>query len=201
VPVVTIIAAPPLARALRARDALREAETTSCAPLTALIGRLLPPMIILLGVTLAGGALITFTPQMSTSALASTFGITLLTVTTTISRWRFGALADRHGAHVFLAPLILCTGSGLLLVAFAVRDFNATHLPALLIGMLLVGVAYGGLQNLTLLTSFASVRPAQYNTASAVWNMGFDAGTGIGSVLVGTLAAGVSFPVALVTAA
>lgn len=203
-PVVTIIVAPPLARALREREAgqtQQEQSPSSTLPKQALFGRLVPPMIILLGVTLAGGALITFTPQMSTSTLASTIGITLLTATTTLSRWRFGALADRYGAHVFLIPLIMFTGTGLALVAFAVRDLSATSVPALLIGMVLVGVPYGGLQNLTLLMSFAAVRPNQYNTASAVWNMGFDAGTGIGSVLVGTLAAGISFPVALMTAA
>ena len=41
----------------------------------------------------------------------------------------------------------------------------------------------------------------EYGSASAVWNVGFDAGMGIGSVLVGGIAAGYSFPVALMVAA
>ena len=38
------------------------------------------------------------------------------------------------------------------------------------------------------------------SAASAVWNIGFDAGTAAGSVLVGALAAGVGFPAALLVA-
>ncbi len=210
-PVLTIGAAPHLARALRAQQAARkhspEAGVTHSMTdgqkrrMGPLIIKLLPPMLILLGVTLAGGALITFTPQMSSSAAATTGGITLLTATAALSRWRLGTFADRYGATKFLTPLILCTTIGLALAAAAVVDPGATRVVSLLLGMSLVGVAYGGLQNLTLLLSFAVVRRDQYDTASAVWNIGFDAGTGIGSVLVGSLAAGISFPVALLAAA
>lgn len=49
--------------------------------------------------------------------------------------------------------------------------------------------------------SRSAVRPEQYGTASAAWNIGFDAGTGLGSVLVGAIAAGLSFPAALLVAA
>ena len=67
--------------------------------------------------------------------------------------------------------------------------------------MALTGIAYGGLQNLTLLLSLSAVRREEYDTASAVWNMGFDAGTGAGSILVGSLAAGLSFSSELLVAA
>lgn len=210
VPVLAIGAAPRLGRALREREA-EHASTTQRAksskqtqgtePLGSLLRGLVPPMVILLGVTLAGGALITFTPQMSSSPMATTAGITALTATAALSRWRFGALADRYGAKRFLWPLILFTAVGLALAAASVAEPNATRVYLLLLGMTLVGIAYGGLQNLTLLLSLATVRRQSYNTASAVWNIGFDAGTGIGSVLVGSLAAGFSFPVALLAAA
>lgn len=98
-------------------------------------------------------------------------------------------------------PLILLTVIGLVLSAWAVMNPSATNALVLIAGMTLVGIAYGGLQNLTLLVALASVRVGNYNTASAVWNVGFDAGTGIGSVLVGSLAAGFSFSVALLAAA
>ena len=67
--------------------------------------------------------------------------------------------------------------------------------------MALVGVTYGGLQNLTLLLALAAARRHEYGAASAVWNVGFDAGMGIGAVLVGAIATGFSFPVALLVAA
>ena len=70
-----------------------------------------------------------------------------------------------------------------------------------MVAMVCVGIAYGGLQSLTLLRALGSVDREEYGTASAVWNIGFDAGTGLGSILVGWLAAGFSFSSALLVAA
>lgn len=179
----------------------KEGEAPGQGRFRHLVRTLVPPMVILLGVTLAGGALLTFVPQMSTVPAATVAGLTLLTATAALSRWRLGALADRHGAQAFVWPLILFTVAGLVLAAVAVVDPLATRIVPLLLGMTLVGIAYGGLQNLTLLLSLSAVRRDEYDTASAVWNIGFDSGTGIGSVLVGTIAAGLSFPAALLAAA
>ncbi|MES9556102.1 MULTISPECIES: hypothetical protein [unclassified Streptomyces] len=77
-----------------------------------------------------------------------------------------------------------------------------TGVVPLLAGMALVGISYGGLQNLTLVDAFAAVDRRSSGIASAVWNIGFDAGTGVGALLVGYLATGASFSLALtVTAA
>ena len=69
-----------------------------------------------------------------------------------------------------------------------------------LVGLLLLGLCYGGLQNLTLVISFAAVARRHHNLASAVWNVGFDAGTALGSVLVGVIAELTSFATALLVA-
>lgn len=159
--------------------------------------RLLRPMALLLAVTLAGGALITFVAPMSSSAALSTVALLLMTVMAALTRWRVGALADRLGPHRFIWPLALVTVAGMALVSWAVRDPQATDAVALLVGATLVGASYGGLQNLTLVLAFAAVRRPHYGSASAVWNIGFDAGTGLGSVLVGALAAGTSFSTAM----
>ncbi|WP_232331527.1 MFS transporter [Agromyces laixinhei] len=162
---------------------------------------LLRPMLLLLAVTLAGGALITFAPQMVSTPAATTGGLALFTVAAAISRWGIGGPADRHGTRPFVWPLVLATSVGLVLVAFAVSDPAATLVPLFLCGMALSGVAYGGLQNLTLLLSLNAVRREEYDTASAVWNIGFDAGTGVGSMLIGSLAARLAFAPALLVAA
>lgn len=163
--------------------------------------RLLRPMALLLGVTLAGGALITFTAQMVSLPWLTTVGLVLLTASAALSRWRVGGLADRHGAQRFLWPMVVLTGLGMGVIAWSVQDTESTVVVALLVGMVLVGLCYGGLQNLTLVVAFQSVGRRDYGTASAVWNIGFDTGTGLGSVLVGAIAAGTSFPVALLVAA
>ncbi|WP_406015799.1 MFS transporter [Streptomyces sp. NBC_00984] len=162
---------------------------------------LLRPMLLLLGVTTAGGAVITFAPQMSSDPTATLAGLLLLTGTAAVSRWRFGALADRYGTRPFLWPLVIVTAAGLALTAWAVTSPEATGVVPLLAGTALVGVSYGGLQNLTLVDAFAAVDRRSSGVASAVWNIGFDAGTGVGALLVGYLATAASFSLALVVTA
>ncbi|MFD7623929.1 MFS transporter [Streptomyces sp. NPDC059802] len=162
---------------------------------------LLRPMLLLLGVTTAGGALITFAPQMSSDPTATLAGLLLLTGTAAVSRWRFGALADRYGTRPFLWPLVIVTAAGLALTSLAVTSPEATGMVPLLAGTALVGVGYGGLQNLTLVDAFAAVDRRSSGVASAVWNIGFDAGTGVGALLVGYLATAASFSLALMVTA
>ncbi len=225
-PILGIAATPRLARVLREQDVERlllDDPTAGSAhegsanegsanggsarvafdsgPQRRVASRLARPTILLLAVTLAGGALITFAPQMSSAPLATAGGLALFTFATAVSRWRIGAFADRYGTRVFLWPLVLLTVVGLALTALAIQNPNDTSVILFLIALALVGVAYGGIQNLTLLLSLGAVSRKEYGTASAVWNIGFDAGTGIGSVLVGTIAAGLSFPPALLVAA
>ena len=91
-----------------------------------------------------------------------------------------GGLADRYGPHCFIPPLLGTGAVGLGLVA------SATIAPAdsalvLVAGAMLTGIAYGALQSLTLVISFAAVPIRMRNIASTTWNMGFDTGTGLGS--------------------
>lgn len=210
VSILGVTAAPRLARALREQEVEHqllgdENDTVEAAPSAepgrSLAFRLARPALLLIGVTLAGGALITFAPQMSSSPLATAGGLVLLTVTAAISRWRIGTLADRYGMAPFLWPLVLLTVIGLALTALAVQSPGDTQVFLFVGAMALVGIAYGGLQNLTLLLALAVASRREYSAASAVWNVGFDAGMGIGSVLVGAIAAGYSFPLALLVAA
>lgn len=213
--ILGVAAAPRLARALREQeveqrllgesaptdaDATPQPGTSGDRPKKSLAIRLARPTLLLIGVTLAGGALITFAPQMSSSPLATAGGLVLLTVTAAISRWRMGTLADKYGMAPFLWPLVLLTVIGLGLTAVAVQNTGDTQVWLFLGAMALVGIAYGGLQNLTLLLALAVARRHEYGAASAVWNVGFDAGMGLGSVLVGGIAAGYSFSVALLVA-
>ncbi|QYH37064.1 MFS transporter [Salinibacterium sp. M195] len=211
-PLLGISSAPRLARVLREQAAARDLlPPTGSTPIASsdggksqrwmLAGRLLRPMMLLSGVTLAGGALLTFAPQMSSSPATTAGALALLTLSAAVTRWAIGGLADRYGAHRFLWPLVVISVAGLLAIAAAVQNPEATGILLFLVGMTLVGVAYGGLQNLTLVLSLAAVQRKQYGTASAVWNIGFDLGTALGSVLIGTLATAFAFPPAILVAA
>ncbi|RYC03330.1 MFS transporter [Nocardioides zhouii] len=162
--------------------------------------RLLRPMLLLLAVTLAGGAVITFTPQMVDDAAIAAVGLFAMGLSAAVARWRIGLLADRRGAQPFLAPLVVLTAVAMALVSWSVASTGHTRSGAFMCAMLLLGVCYGGLQNLTLLISFAAVHRRHHNVASAVWNVGFDAGTALGSVAVGVVAELTSFATALLVA-
>jgi predicted MFS family arabinose efflux permease len=158
--------------------------------------------VILLVVTLAGGAVVTFAPQMVSSPGLTTIGLLVMGAVAALGRWRAGFLADRHGAEPFIWPLLLLTAAGMALTAWSVADPGDTGAVRFLVAMAVVGVCYGALQNLTLLVAFNAVSRAHHNLASAVWNVGFDAGTAIGSVAVGAMAVSTSFSTGLyVTAA
>ena len=79
-------------------------------------------------------------------------------------------------------------------MAWAVHEQSV---PVLIVGALLLGSAYGALQNLTLVISFASVSRRHLGLASSIWNVGFDLGSAIGSVVVGAIAVAADFPTAL----
>lgn len=209
--VVFLVAALPLAgipAALRLATALhvtapdllhldRQSTATGAEGERTAYRRLLRPTVLLLVVTLAGGAIITFTPQMVSSAGLTAVGLLLMGAVTALSRWRVGLLSDRHGPERFIWPLVLLTAAGMAVTAWSVTDPDETQAVWFLVAMTVVGVGYGALQNLTLVVAFGAVSRSHHNLASAVWNVGFDAGTAIGSVLVGAIAASASFSVGL----
>ena len=203
-PLVGIPAALRLAATLRL--SAPDLHTPTTEPLdprdaeSAVYRRLLRPMLLLLAVTLAGGAVITFTPQMVDSAAVAAAGLFLMGLSAALSRWRIGMLADRHGAQRFLVPLVPLTGAGMGLVSWSLVSSDGLRAGLFLGGMLVLGLCYGGLQNLTLLISFSAVSRRHHNLASAVWNVGFDAGTALGSVAVGVVAGLTSFATALLCA-
>jgi hypothetical protein len=62
--------------------------------------------------------------------------------------------------------------------------------------LLVVGVAYGGLQNLTLTQAFSAGGEPARNSVSIAWNLSFDAGTGLGAFAAGAIAAATSYSAA-----
>ncbi len=165
--------------------------------------RLLRPTILLLGVTLAGGALVSFAPQLVDSGLVSAGALFAMGATAAVARWGMGGLSDRYGSQPFLEPLVVLTVLSMSLAAWTVgvAEPSPRVLGVFVLAAGLVGVSYGGLQNLTLVVAFEVVPRVHYKLASAVWNIGFDLGTGIGSVLVGLVAVGYGFGPALAVTA
>ena len=197
-PVLGVPPALRLARVLRDAGHVRPVGADEGPPVRLLaLSGIVPPSVVLFSVTMAGGAVLTFAPQLTDSATAAQV-LLIMGITAALSRWLIGALADRRGARPFLAPVLTCAAAAMAVCAWAVAREQGVVLIAAATAL---GLCYGALQNLTLVVAFAAVGPQQLPTASAVWNIGFDAGTASGAVLAGVLATAYSFPVSLATLA
>ncbi len=147
--------------------------------------RIWRPLLALLLATSAGGALLTFTTQLAPDTDTAVLTLVCLTAAAALCRWQLGALSDRWGTRPFLGPLLVVGAGGLALVGL-------TGDPRTLIaGALVTGVAYGGLQSVTLIQAFGE--GDDQHRVSVAWNVGFDLGTGLGSAVVGLIAAQFSF--------
>jgi len=159
------------------------------------------PSLVLLAVTLAGGGLVTFLPIERPDGSLAAVALLLFGVSTALSRWRVGVRVDRVGARVLL-PATLTSGiAGMLLVALGLATAGSRGAAAVLVGVLALGVAYGAVQNLTLVVALARADEDRSTTVSAVWNASYDTGTAIGALAVGAVAAGIGLPVTYVLVA
>jgi hypothetical protein len=155
------------------------------------------PIAALVVITASGGAILTFTPRILTSPALAFTGLLAFTGAAAASRWGAGGVADRFGATAAIAPLLFTGALGL--AAIALGTDIAPDAPGRVLvisGLLLAGVAYGGLQNLTLVQAFIAAGEAARASVSIAWNLSFDAGTGLGAFAAGAIAAATSYSVA-----
>ncbi|KJL32560.1 MFS transporter [Microbacterium azadirachtae] len=161
--------------------------------------RLWPPILALTAVTCAGGAITTFTPQFVPDAVLTVVALFLYTAAAAFARWAVGGPADRVGAERFVLPGLAIAALGLGAIATGISGLVGSASPILLIGgAILVGTAFGTMQNVTLVRAFEVAGEHAKGVASTAWNVAFDAGTGIGALAIGALAAGTSFTLSFV---
>jgi predicted MFS family arabinose efflux permease len=153
------------------------------------------PSVVLLTVTLAGGGVTTYLPIERPDGYLATLALLVFGLTGALGRWRVGRLADRTGTRLLLPGTLVLGVAGMAMLAAGLwRDADVL----LLLGTAVFGTAYGAVQNLTLVVSFARAGGRGGSAVSAVWNAAFDTGTGIGAVAVGALVAtGLGVPAAL----
>ena len=157
----------------------------------------LGPSLVLLVVTLVSGGFMTYLPIERPDGSLATIALLVWGVMGALFRWRVGLVADRVGLKQLLPAASMLGVVGILIVAGGLIWGGALTTAVVLVGAAVLGAGYGATQNLTLVAAFASARQQEPATVSAIWNVGFDAGTAIGSALVGALIVGMSIPAAL----
>ena len=123
--------------------------------------------------TVSAGVVASFLPLAAgVSAGVAALGLFAQAVTATASRWWAGRRGDRHGHAKLLIP-------GLLIATAGMTSLIWVSAPAVVIvGMCLFGIGFGITQNATFALMIDRAPASGYGTASALWNLAYDAGYG-----------------------
>lgn len=141
------------------------------------------------GATAVAGGIVTAFLPLAVDRVAPA-ALLVQATAATITRWWAGRRADRHGPAGLLVPAVVLSAAGMLAMAL-------TALPVfVLLGALVFGTGFGVAQNASMATMFAAVPRSGYGMASALWNMAFDGGYGLGAAGCGIVAAQTGYPTA-----
>jgi len=169
-----------------------ETETAPVGLLSSLrSGGMLRPGLVFAATTIAAGVVASFLPLAAgVSAGVATLGLFAQAVTATASRWWAGRRGDRHGHAGLLIP-------GLLTAAAGMASLIWVSAPVVVIaGMCLFGIGFGIAQNTTFALMLDRAPASGYGTASALWNLAYDAGYGTGPIVFGVFVAHTGYPAA-----
>jgi predicted MFS family arabinose efflux permease len=150
------------------------------------------PAVTFSAVTMAVGIVVTFLPLAVARTAADVAALALLVQPATAigGRWLAGRYGDRRGAAVLLAPGVLVAAAGMAMLSL-------TAVPALVIaGAAVFGAGFGVTQNASLTIMFDRVPESGHSAVSALWNLAYDGGMGLGAAGFGILAARTGYPVA-----
>lgn len=109
-----------------------------------------------------------------------------------VFRYLAGMVADRRGLPgTTMIPAQVVGFAGMALMALVVA--NGWSVWLLVAAGIMFGGGFGAVQNEALLSMFYRLPRSKVSEASAVWNMAFDAGTGLGSFIFGAVAAQLAY--------
>ncbi|MFI6323417.1 MFS transporter [Nonomuraea sp. NPDC050556] len=132
---------------------------------------LVAPTLVFTAVTVSVGVIMTFLPLAASPGVVS-LAMLIQSLTTPAARWWAGRFGDRNGAKALLTPSLLATAAGI--ACLAVGDPVVT-----LAGIALFGAGFGVAMNVTL--TMMLERNADSGKVSAVWNLAYDGGMGLGA--------------------
>lgn len=154
-------------------------------------GALMRPAIVFSATAMAAGAVVTFLAlALPNAGNLAALGLLAQAVAATASRWWAGRHGDKHGPARLLIPGVVVAAVGIGMLVMIANPI------AVLAGMLLFGAGFGVTQNASLTLMFNQVSPGGYGTVSALWNLAYDAGLGLGAVGFSVLATQTGYPAA-----
>lgn len=150
------------------------------------------PFLVMVAVTLPYGAAASFlSPALDSivsgsGAVVAGVGLGLLGAGVIVGRTVAGLISDRRGPGALVWPGLGVAALGMLGIAgLLTMEVNPWWF---LVPTVIFGLGFGAVQNEALVASFERMPRSRLGTASASWNISFDAGTGLGSVVMGGFA-------------
>src|SRR6266536_2560994 len=139
------------------------------------------PAVVFAAVTLAVGVVVTFLPLAVPCGSRQVAAVALLVQAglAPLARWGAGRYGDRHGSSRLLVPAVVAAAVGTAGLVWVGSPL------AVIAGMGLFGIGFGVAQNVTLARMFERVPQSEFGRVSALWNLAYDGGMGVGAVGVG----------------
>jgi predicted MFS family arabinose efflux permease len=141
------------------------------------------PALTFSAVTMAVGVVVTFLPLAVSRTTTDVAALALLVqpATAIAGRWLAGRYGDRRGPAVLLAPGVLLAAAGMLMLSLAAVPV------AVIAGAAVFGAGFGVTQNASLTLMYDRVPESGYSAVSALWNLAYDGGMGLGAAAFGVL--------------
>jgi predicted MFS family arabinose efflux permease len=150
------------------------------------------PALTFSAVTMAVGVVVTFLPLAVAGTATDVAALALLVQPATAigGRWLAGRYGDRRGPAVLLAPGVLLAAAGMLMLSL-------TAVPAAVIaGAAVFGAGFGVVQNASLTLMYDRVPESGYSAVSALWNLAYDGGMGLGAAAFSVIVVHTGYPAA-----
>jgi predicted MFS family arabinose efflux permease len=161
---------------------------------------LLRPAVTFSATTMAVGIIVTYLPlaaQAHATAGPDVAALALFSEPAAAigGRWLAGRYGDRRGSTRLLGPGVLIAAAGMLALSLAA-------IPAVMLaGATLFGLGFGVAQNASQTVMYDRVPESGYGAVSAVWNLAYDGGMGLGAAGFGVLVAHAGYPASFALAA
>jgi MFS family permease len=151
----------------------------------------LRPFLIFAASTVAAGVVVSFLPLAAgVSGNVAAAGLLAQALTATAGRWWAGRRGDRAGHARLLVPALAIASLGMITMIWLASP------AAVIAGMCLFGTGFGICQNATFALMIERMPASGLGTASALWNLAYDAGYGAGPALFGLAVSHTGYPAA-----
>lgn len=142
------------------------------------------PAVVFGALAVAGGVLLTFLPIAVPARSRGVAAVALFVHACAMpsARWAAGRYGDRRGSGGLLVPAVLVAALGLTAMVWLSAPW------AVVAGAALFGAGFGAAQNVSLTLMFDRAPRPAFGGVSALWNLAYDGGMGVGAAGFGLVA-------------